>query len=267
MCSGGVEVGTHANCKVTDVRNALWKDRTLVKTWLMRGTLHLVPASDLPVFTAAIAGVSLVPRQSWLKYFGLTLPEIQKLVETIGGALNGEPMTREQIIAVAGKGQNERVRTWLRSGWGGFLKPVARMGYLCFGPSRGQSVTFVNPREWLGSWREVDPQAALAELARRYLHAFGPATRQDFSFWLGRWPGVGPAAWQALEAELVDVSVEGWRAQMLSGDLDRVPPKTKTKGQVRLLAPFDPYLMGWASRGHLFEAGHRSKVTRTAGWI
>ena len=58
------------------------------------------------------------------------------------------------------------------------LKPVARRGLLCFGPSRGASVTFVKPQQWLGAWREVDPDEALLEVARRYLRAYGPATSQ-----------------------------------------------------------------------------------------
>lgn len=265
MSSAELQIATRVECEVTDVRDALWKHRTLVKTWLMRGTLHLVPARDLPLFTAAIGDAGKVPRPSWLKYFGMSLAETSKLVDTIGSALNGEPMTRDQIIAIAGEGQNERVRTWLGSGWGGFLKPVARNGRLCFGPSRGQTVTFVNPREWLGSWQALDPGRAQVELARRYLRAFGPATKQDFGFWLGRWPGVAQAAWEGLREELVDVSVEGWRAQLLAGDLDRIP--AVTRGHVNLLAPFDPYLMGWASRAHMFDSAHRSKVTRTAGWI
>ncbi|HEY1456250.1 MAG TPA: winged helix DNA-binding domain-containing protein [Candidatus Dormibacteraeota bacterium] len=265
MSAAELQIAVRTACSVTDVRNALWKKKSLVKTWLMRGTLHLVPARDLPLYTAAMRGRWMKPRPSWLRYFGLSEAELATLIDTIGGIMNGEPMTREEIIAVAGQGHSERVVEWLRSGWGGFLKPVARAGLLCFGPSRGQSVTFVSPKDWLGAWRQVDPEVALVEIARRYLRAFGPATKQDFTSWWGRWPGVGTAAWAGLEPELVEVSVGAWRAQMLAADLRRIPPRRKAS--VRLLPPFDPYLMGWASRDHMFEAVHRPKVSRTAGWI
>ena len=265
MSAAELQIASRSECGVSDVRDALWRDRSLVKTWLMRGTLHLIPARDLPIFTTAIAGRSMSFRPSWVKYFGTTQAELARLTLSIGSLVNGRPMTREEIVAAVGKGQPERIREYLKSGWGGFLKPAARMGLLCFGPSRGQSVTFVNPRQWLGSWREVDPDVALAEVARRYLHAYGPATRQDFALWFGHWPGVGPAAWEALKDELATVSVEGRIAQMLAADLKRVP--SAARGQVRLLASFDPYLMGWASRAHLFDASHRAKVSRTAGWI
>jgi hypothetical protein len=146
------------------------------------------------------------------------------------------------------------------------LKPAARTGLLCFGPSRGQSVTFVRPEKWLGSWRKIDPEHALTEVARRYLRAYGPAQKQDFARWWGNWPGVGTAAWAGLESELVPVSIEGTRAQMLARDLDSVA-KSPSGASIQLLPLFDPYLMGHMNRDHLYEAIYRARVSRTAGWI
>ncbi len=268
MSAAEMQIAVRVECSVGDVRKALWKDKTLVKTWLMRGTLHVIPAEDLPLYSAAMRTRWIRPRNSWLKFFQMTEPELNKLANTIGRALNGQPMTREEILAVAGKGQSELVRRWLRSGWGGLLKPVARRGLLCFGPKRGPSVTFVRPQEWLGSWRDVDPDTALVEVARRYLRAYGPATKSDFARWWGgaTWPGVGNAAWSGLAKELMSVSVEGVRADMLARDLDALL-KMKVKPSVQLLPAFDPYVLGHASRDHLFERIHAPKVSRTAGWI
>ena len=266
MSAAEIQIGVRADCAATDVRAALWKDRKLVKTWLMRGTLHLIPAQDLPLYTAAMRTRWIKPRNAWLKFFQLTEAQWTALSETIGNAISDEPMTREQIIAVAGKGQSEPVRQWLKFGWGGFLKPVARAGMLCFGPSQGQNVTFVRPDLWLGNWRDVDPDTALVEVARRYLRAYGPATKTDFARWFGTWTGVGNAAWKGLAGELAPVSVEGLRGDLLASDLDRI--SAAPAGQsVQMLPLFDPYLMGYASRSHLVEAAHASKVSRTAGWI
>lgn len=266
MSAAELQVAVRADCSVEDVRKALWTQKTLVKTWLMRGTLHLVPGKDLPLYTAAMSTRWVKPSNAWLKFLGVNLDDLKKVVATIGGALNGRPMTREEIIAVAGQGQPEKVRQWLKSGWGGVLKPVARQGMLCFGPSRGQNVTFVSPREWLGEWQELEPEPALVEVARRYLRAYGPATKEDFARWWGNWPGVGAGAWTGLQGELTTVSVEGRKAQMLSADLKNL--STPSKGSsVQLLPSFDPYLMGHRNRDHLFDSVHRSKVSRTAGWI
>ena len=264
MSYAEMQIAVRVDCGVDDVRAALWKRRSLVKTWLWRGTLHLARASDLPVYTGALGSYTLRNLNTWLKYLKLTEPELNDLFERIGGALDGTPKTREELIAIAGRGQTEHVRQVLRSGWGGILKPAARQGSLCFGPNRGQSVTFVRPRKWLAEWREVEPQAAIAELARRYLRAYGPADKNDFARWCGMWTGLGKTAWSAIEDELVDVTVEGRRLQMLESDLKRIPASASS---VQLLPGFDPYLMGHASRDHLFDKEHRWKVSRVSGWI
>jgi hypothetical protein len=266
MSAAEMQIAVRVDCTAEDVRKALWKDRTVVKTWLMRGTLHLIPAPDLPLFTAAMSTRWVKPSNAQLKFFGLNETELNSLVRTIGGALNGQPMTREEIIAVAGKGRSEKVGEWLKSGWGGFFKPVARQGLLCFGPNRAQNVTFVRPREWLGEWRDFEPDAALLDVARRYLRAYGPATKSDFARWWGNWPGIGSAAWSGLADELVAVSVEGLRAEMLAPDLPRMA-SARTEQSVVLLPAFDPYVLGHAKRDHLFERIHATKVSRTAGWI
>ncbi|TME50586.1 MAG: winged helix DNA-binding domain-containing protein [Chloroflexi bacterium] len=267
MSAAELQIAVRVNCTVSDVRKALWADRTLVKTWLMRGTLHLARSADLPVYTAAMSTrwVSQM-RPSWLKYIQVTEPEFWKIVDEVGNALDGKPLTREELIAVVGEGKSERVRELLGSGWGGMLKPAARSGLLCFGPNRGQSVTFVRPREWLKSWADVDPDAGLAEMARRYLRAYGPATKSDFARWWGAWPGVGSAAWSALARELTQVSVEGIRLDLLTADLDAMQ-RANVESSIRLLPAFDPYILGHASRDHLFERVFAPRVSRTAGWI
>jgi hypothetical protein len=266
MSAAELQAAVRVDCRVEDVRDALWRRKTLVKTWLMRGTLHLVPADDLPLLTAALRARSLRVRNSWLKYVGLTDLEFRALVEAISEALDGQVLTREELVEKVGRGRPEHFREVMKSGWGMILKPVARDGLLCFGPSRGQSVTFVRPQQWLGAWREVDSDQALIEVARRYLRAYGPATKEDFTRWWGSWSGVGKAAWAGLAGELVAVMVEGRRADLLASDVQRIA-KQRVEESVQLLPPFDPYLMGHSSRDHIVEAANLSKVSRTAGWI
>ena len=266
MSAAELQIAVRVECSVEDVRKALWSDRSLVKTWLMRGTLHLARAEDLPYYTAAMGRRWIRVSNSWLKFWNITEPELWQLVDSIGAALDGKPMSREELIAKVGKGKTKEMHEALRSGWGGMLKPAARNGRLCFGPNRGQSVTFVSPREWLHSWKEVDAEAGIGEMARRYLRAYGPATRHDFARWWGAWPGTGGAAWSALAGELTPVSIDGVRADVLTEDLENLR-KSRLERTVNLLPNFDPYLMGYANRDHLFDSVHRPKVSRTAGWI
>jgi len=266
MSAAELQAVVRVKCKVSDVRNALWKEKTLVKTWLMRATLHVVPAADLPIYTAAMGSYGMRNTNAWLKWMQITEPELNDVIDAIGAALDGQALTREEVIARVGKGRSDRIQAGLKSGWGGLLKPVARKGLLCFGPSRGSSVTFVRPQQWLGSWREADPETALAEVVRRYLMAYGPATKNDFARWWGQWPGVGNTAWAALANELVPVTIEGGRADVLAADVVRLT-SMEPERSVRLLPSFDPYLMGHANRDHLVAAEHLARVSRTAGWI
>jgi hypothetical protein len=266
MSAAELQVAVRVNCTVHDVRSALWKDKKLVKTWLMRATLHLVPSKDLPLYSAAMSAYGIRNTNAWLKWMQITEPELMELIDAIGLALDGQPLTRDELIAKVGKGRPERIQLAMKSGWGGVLKPVARRGLLCFGPSRGQSVTFVRPEQWLGSWRDMDPDAALIAIARRYLRAYGPATKSDFTRWWGTWAGVGNAAWAGLSGDLLPVSIEGQRADMLASELRHLTGP-ESSPSVHMLPAFDPYVMGHASRDHLFDAAYRSKVSRIAGWI
>ena len=267
MSAAELQIAVRVKCGVEDVRGALWKDRSLVKTWLMRGTLHLASADDLPLYVGAMSALwKSQMRRSWLDYMGTTEAEFWRIVDDVGAALDGRPMTRDELVAVVGEGKSDQIRQMLRSGWGGMLKPAARTGLLCFGPNRGQSVTFVRPDRWLPAWRRVDPSEALAVMARRYLKAYGPASKSDFARWWGAWPGVGNAAWSALKEELITVSVEGAKLQMLAKD-EPVLRSARVEQPVQLIPSFDPYILGHASRDHLFEKQFAARVSRTAGWI
>ena len=265
MSAAELQLGVRSIGTVEDVRKALWKEKSLVKTWLMRGTLHLVPSTDLPLYTAAMRSRWVWPNNTWLKWVQLTEPELVALIKAIGDTLD-EPLTRQELIAKVGRHTSDHIRTALKSGWSTLLKPVARAGRLCFGPNRQTSVTFIRPDVWLKSWWDIDPDEAVVEVARRYLRAYGPASKDDFGRWFGAWPGVGKAAWAGLAAELVPVSIEGRRADVLAVDLKPLAGMAPASS-VCLLPSFDPYLMGHDNRDHLFEAEYRARVSRTAGWI
>src|ERR687884_667015 len=138
-----------------DVQSALWRDRTLVKTWAMRGTLHLLAASELPLYVAAR---SVLDTRNWLgyfTYFGLTPAQYDAFIAAVPQVLGSEPMTREQFAAAIAEhtGVPELHSLILTKGWGTPLKPSAWRGELCFGPNQGRNVTFVRPSEWIGTWQ------------------------------------------------------------------------------------------------------------------
>lgn len=242
-----------------DVRDALWDRRELVKTWAMRGTLHLLPAAELPMYTAALARRDHWSKGAWLRGHGVTAEQIEAIIGAIPRALGAAPRTREELADTLGID----VRELVLSGWGAVLKPSAFRGDLCFGPNRGRNVTFVRPRDWLDGWAAVDPEEAERELARRYLRAYGPATREDF----GRWfPGAWARLFRSLAGELADVDVDGRSAHLHVDDLSALTEAASPRS-VRLLPAFDAYVVACRPRERLVPADLAGRVYRPQGWI
>jgi hypothetical protein len=249
------------------IRSQLWETRKLVKTWAMRGTLHLLPAEELGLFMAAQRRRSASWEQRWTRYFGLpSMDEVKGLIAAVGDALDGRCLTRAELAREVSQKLAWMDESKMLSGWGTFLGLPARHGRLCFGPSLGTSVRFVRPDQWLGSaYRECDEAEAERALLRRYLHANGPAVRRDFQVWLGQPPSL--AAWKAVLPEMVEVSVEGDRGWVLAEDLE-VIRSARFEEEVRLLPFFDHYLLTHhTSRRHLVPDEHKAKIYRTAGWV
>lgn len=256
-----------------DVQSALWVDRTLVKTWAMRAALHLITASELPLYVAAR---SLYESRNWIHYFayyGVSQALYEKYMAAAPRVLSGEPMTREQFAAAIGQqtGSAELKNLVLTANWGSPLKPLAWRGDLCFGPNQGRNVTFVNPTVWLGNWQPVEPYPALKELARRYLRAYGPATPEDFARWWDGGTGLVTTRklFRSLEDELELVDIEGWPAFALRETLEPIQ-SLEMSGTVNLLPLFDAYVLG-LGRGLELEpilpAAYQSLVYRPQGWI
>src|SRR6267143_4681491 len=192
-----------------DVQDALWKHRSLVKTWCMRGTLHLISATDLPLSVAA-RKTTMVLKQDWLTP-EIGVEERRKIVNAKREALDGQILTREQLAeeVVRRLGMSASVRKHMLSGWGNLLQPAAEQGYLCFGPNKGSKVTFVRPDQWIGRWDDPEGQEAWKTLLRRFFSAYGPATYHDIGHWWGLRPDRAKILIEYIADELEEVEFEG----------------------------------------------------------
>ncbi|MGH3443420.1 MAG: DNA glycosylase AlkZ-like family protein, partial [Nitriliruptorales bacterium] len=181
--------------------------------------------------------------------------------------LDGAVLTREEIAdAVGDETGSAAQRDKLLSGWGTLLKPVARLGLLCYGPDRGRNVTFTRPDTWLGGWREVDPDEATAEVTRRYLAANGPASRDEYARWFGTTAAHAGRMLQALGDEAMEVEHDGGREWVLAADLDAA--EEPVDGVVRLLPRFDQWTVGLPRADDVAVTPDvRDRIYREAGWI
>jgi Winged helix DNA-binding domain len=241
-----------AGLTVADVDRALTDDRTLLITWLNRGTLHLVRSEDywwLHPLTVRPQLRNAVRQR--LAAAGLTHAEMDKGVAVIQAALAADgPLTRMQlraVIASAGLPAQDNVSLHL-------IAIASMQGIAVRGPMIGAQHAYVLVADWLGKPpREADPDAALAELARRYLAGHGPASDRDLAKWAGLPLGQVRRGLTAIAAELRD------RADGLA-ELAASHRQQACMPGPRLLGPFDPVLLGWASREPILTS-HQAIVT------
>jgi uncharacterized protein YcaQ len=252
-----------------DVEDTLWKQRRLVKTWCMRGALHLLVADELPLYVAALRTRTNYRTKSWLKGYKVRLEEIDRITSEAWNSLDGRILTREELVndILKRAGFGPRVKRGMLSGWGSLLHPAAYQGSLCFGPSRGKNVTFVRPDQWLREWEEPSSEDALKIILRRFLASYGPCLHRDFGHWWGVPESNARKIFTLIRDELEEVEFEGRGAWLRKEDVEHVR-NTGHNSSVRLVPSFDPYVMFYKPREGLVEAKLRTKVFRQlAGWI
>jgi len=252
----------------TDVQRALWDDRTLVRTFGPRGTIHLLPAADLPMWTGALSALpSSVPAHPEGVRF--TPDQTDEVIAAIGDALAGAELTvdelTEAIVDRTGPWAAERTMDafqdkWPR--WRQLTSTAAHRGVLCFGPDRGRRVTYTNPHRWLPGFRPHDGDPALRSLVTRYLHAYGPATPRHFARWLGIPPRHAVALFDELDRVLESVELDGEPAWTVAGD---TATPTRPHRGIRLLPYFDPYVVAGQPRERLYPGAAATRALTAAG--
>jgi hypothetical protein len=231
--------------RAADVDRALG-DRTLLITWLNRGTLHLVASEDYRWLHALTTPPLLAPNARRLAQEGVTPAAAERGVAAIERALAEEgPLGRVQLrerIAAAGVRTEGQALVHL-------LMLASLRGLAVRGPMVGSRHAYVLVRDWLGEGRSVDRGAALAELARRYLVGHGPADERDLARWAGLPLRDVRAGLAAIASELQE------RPDGLL-DIAARPAAAELPGP-RLLGAFDPLLLGWRSREALLGANQQ----------
>ncbi|MDQ3784654.1 MAG: winged helix DNA-binding domain-containing protein [Actinomycetota bacterium] len=249
--------------KQARVDAALLEERNLVKTWAMRGTLHVLTADDLPLYCAAQSTRDQYMNPSFLKYHGLELADVEAVLDAIPRALDGQVLTREeladQILEIT---RRQHLADRLRSGWGELLKPAAFRGLMCFGPQSGRAVTFVRPDQWVGRWMDYETDDALQHVFRRFLAAYGPVSRAEVARWWGVRPPEAGRVLRLMEKELAEVECGGSKRWVLRSDLRSLRSARIVEG-VRLLPSFDQLLVMSAPHSDaIVDAGFKERIYR-----
>jgi Winged helix DNA-binding domain len=232
-----------------DVDRALTADRSIVVSWLNRGTLHLVRSEDYAWLHALTTPPLAAGNARRLEQEGVSPAAADRAVSVIERALAADgPLTRGRLRELVG---TAGVRTEGQALVHILVRATLR-GLIVRGPVSGGNQAFVLVRDWLGTPAPVDRDRALAELARRFLAGHGPADDRDLAKWAGLPLRDARAGLTAIAKEL-DERDDGLV------DLRRRPAAAELPAP-RLLGAFDPILLGWRSREPVL-GGHTGVVT------
>lgn len=242
--------------RLQDYDRLIAQERRLVRTWGMRGTVHLLPADSIPLYTRVYG-------RSGAQAEGARLAlELLAAGARTRGQLTAEAIRRFSL--------SESQAAELFGPWGGVLRELAMAGLLVHLPSEGADVPFARTEDWLGAQPDPPSVAWLEEeLFRQYFKGYGPATLQDFaaftSFRLSRVRAI-----HARVAGLAEVQLEGSKLTHLIFQ-EELPGLLATTGQERvpiaLLPRFDTILLAYGNRERVIAPQYRKRVFRPAAVV
>ncbi len=242
---------------LADYDRMVSEERSLVRTWAMRGTVHTLPTETMARYTRVF----------------LDNPDLSEPAEKALTLLMRGPGTRGQLAqrAVEELGVAPEVaREWFGP-WGGVLRSLARQALSVHMPTDSADCPVVLTEQWLGHRTANPGQEALQDaLLRDYLHGYGPATIQDFAYFVTR-----PQTWvrpifERLKEQLAEVRLEGSKLPhfLLKSDLpDLLATTGEEPAPVRVLPRFDSILLGHRDRQRLIDDAFRTRVFRPAAVV
>lgn len=278
------------NCTLPQLHQALYQKKELLQAWSIRGVPLIFPTADSDVFLSTL--IAQDGEEPWiytkgiglaLDHLGMSFSELLPLVESAAEYLEDHTIkSKEELDRVLAQLVTEQLPAQKQSLWnapsmygapdrqtvGGaavsfLLRPCSFKGLVVFGEREGISPTFTSPLRWLGH-KLVPSAQGTAELARRFLHAYGPATPRAFADWLGSTPAQAKRLWQQIEEELEPVTAAGKKAFILQSDRESFR-RADTEESLLLLGPHDPYL-DIRDRAILLEdTAAQRQVWRTVG--
>ena len=253
----------------TTIRRALWDDHNLIKTYGPRGTVHLLPTKDLPIWTAAL---SAIPAHSPFPDDVRPTPaQTEQIIDAIGRALVDAELTidelDEAIVDLLGSWAGDRVMPAFQDMWPRWRQTVstaAHRGVLCFGQNKGRHITYTNPGRWLPGFKPAEEDEGIATVIARYLYAYGPATPEHFGQWIGAPPAWASEQFERHSRKLTKINFDGMPAWVTHRDTE-MPAAEGADGGVLLLPYFDAYAVGSHPRDRLFPGPAATRALAPSG--
>lgn len=245
-----------SGCTQADVEGAI-ASRTIVRSWPMRGTLHLVAAEDLGWILSLTTERLIAGAAKRRANLGLDLPTLERARGVVVRALEGgRQLSRSALLTAIERGG---VSTAGQRGYH-VLWFLSQTGTLCFGRREGKEQAFVLSSEWIRKSRRLDRDEALGELVRRYFASHGPATRKDVVAWTKLTAGDVSTGLAIARPDLATLEADG-ETYFMAADAEAVLADVREEADgVRLLPGFDEYVLGYRDRGAVLAPEHADAI-------
>jgi hypothetical protein len=254
--------GLHAS----DVEHAREQERSVVRTWCMRGTLHLVATEDAGWLLSLLGPIFVAAGRHRLARLGLAEVAAAEGARAIREELADEgPATREELVEGIRR-RGVRIAPDSQAGYH-LVRRATLEGIACFGPDRDGAETYVLTSDWGVPEYTGSREEALARLAHRYLAAYGPARPEDLATWSGVSLREAKAAWKLVGGDLAEVRVAVEWAWILTGSSGSTRGFAGQAPFVSLLPHFDAYLLGYRNRDLVVAPRHTRRIQRGGGWL
>ncbi len=246
----------------------LWDDRTLVKLWGQRFTLHLYPSAEWPVIQAAFARYRSWWRRNYCKNGGIE-EEFDEIVDMFAATLLQKGL--DGMCRADQRGLSLVNDPEFLSSWGGLFAELVMQGVACHSRKNGSEGYFVHREHWLPglSWNPPEPEIANRQLALQYLHTYGPAPVNDLAYWGGSSLRAVQPSIDFLRKKIAHLRYNGRTLLCLSKDLDKLlqPPPPRGRWPLLMLGRFDPVLLGHKDKSWICPKPYYNRVWRPAGHI
>lgn len=235
---------------------------TIVRTWPMRGTLHMVPGADARWMVRHLAQRSLRPAASRRTELGIDDATAERACDVLAALLAEGPRTRSECLAALAEAG---IGTEGQRGYH-LLFHASSLGLTCVGPNRGREQTFALMDSWVPPGSSPERAEALAIVAGRFVRSHGPVTVHDLARWADVTVTDARAAVAALRG-IVEWDAADRRLLMTEELVDRVgPPPTAGARRIvgrppaRALPGFDELVLGYRDRSAQLDRDHEPLV-------
>ncbi|MCL4561579.1 MAG: winged helix DNA-binding domain-containing protein [Chloroflexi bacterium] len=247
-----------------DMRRARLEDRSILRTWTVRGTLHLISVEDYAWLRALLAPIFIAGDSRRALELGLDEETVAHGLQRLRQLLADRgPLTRQEIVTglrahgIPSDGQ-ALPHLLYRASWEGLI---------CEGPEQGSKPAYLLVSDWIKPQPALPQEQALAELARRYLRGYAPAAPADLAAWSGLSLREARRAWSLIAGELVQIETAGQPAWMLASQAAWIEESQPDWPIVKLLPRFDTYLLGYARRDLAIAPENFKRVNAGGGII